>query len=234
MESKTRPGGSGIVVLEIDEEKWMVESKTCGGGSGFVTLMSERFSNDENIPYRLAYMQVLREIPPQPVWAGGGTPMDAGGGGTYRFHEVWNEPVWRKMAEDIGASPWEALVKGLADGSITMRKIVKIPSGLVRARRYDTKTATVEAVDENDCVMLFALPKEIIITGHLANSVLEDGPPPKYRPAEVAVERGEKPIRAYVVKVDDRPVARIPGEEKLAEYLKTVVLKEGQVISVTS
>jgi hypothetical protein len=193
MESKCRPGGSGFVVLEIDEEKWMVESKTCGGGtggSGFITLMSERYTNEDNAPFRLAYMQVLREVPPQPVAAEGQTLLDAGGSGTYRFFEIWNEPIWRKMAEDIGASPWEALVKGLADGSITMRKIVKSPSGMIRVRRYDTTNAEIVAVDENDCVMLFGLPKEITITGHVAGSVLEDGPPPKPSPAEIAVRTG--------------------------------------------
>jgi len=212
-----------------------MESKTCGHGrsSGFTTLLSKRYANDEGAPLRLAYLQVLKEIPAQPIAADGQTPMDAGGSGTYRFYELWNEPVWNKMAEDVEASPWEALLAGLADGSITMHKIIRIPgSPNLRSRIYNTQAATVEAVDENDCVNLFALPKDITITGHLAGTTNEILPA---RPPIPPPSADDHPVRVYVVKVDGKAVARVPESmlDKLPDTIRDLKLTDGQTITVT-
>lgn len=199
------------------------------GGSGFVTLLSKKYS-DDGASLRLAYLQVLKETPPQPVAAEGQTPMDAGGRGTYQFYELWNEPVWNKLAQDAGASPWEALLAGLADGSITMHKIIRSPGGVIRSRLYNTQAAKVEAVDLNDCINAFALPKDITIVGHLAGTITETFP---VRPPVPSTD--EHPVRVYVVKVDGKAVARVPESmlDKLPDTIRDLKLTDGQTITVT-
>src|SRR3954465_999953 len=126
-----------------------MESKTRIGGSGFTTML---FQNQ-----RLAYLQVMQDTPPTPVaTAQAVQPIDesvpleivtamAVGVGTIKctFYELWNEPVWSTLPGLQGTNNLlDVLKRQVTLGTITMQKIIKSPSGIMRARVYHNIVVT--------------------------------------------------------------------------------------------
>ena len=145
-----------------------MESKTRIGGAGFTTMTFRGT--------RLAYLQTLQDTPPQPV-AGAqvvqaiddATPQEivtslAVGAGTLRctFYEIWNTPVWSQLPglEDTNTL-LEVLTRQLQLGEVSCRKLIKSPSGMMRARVYHGCVLT--DIDEGEQVNIgtMTLPKTI-------------------------------------------------------------------------
>ncbi len=146
----------------------MSESKVRVAGSGFTTML---FQNQ-----RLAYLQVMQDTPPTPVaTAQAIQPIDesvpleivtamAVGVGTLRctFYELWNEPVWSKLPGLEGTfNLLDVLKRQVTLGSITMQKIIRSPSGIMRARVYHNVVVTDIDEGENVNIGSMTLPKTL-------------------------------------------------------------------------
>jgi hypothetical protein len=125
---------------------------------------------------RLAYLQTLQDTPPQPV-AGAQvvqaiddeTPQEivtslAVGAGTLRmtFFELWNEPVWSRLPGLEGTNNLlEVLKRQIQMGEIACRKLIRSPSGIIRARVYHNCVLT--DIDEGEQLNIgtMTLPKTI-------------------------------------------------------------------------
>lgn len=145
-----------------------MESKTRIGGSGFTTMTFRG--------QRMAYMQTLQDTPPQPV-AGAQvvqaiddeTPQEivtslAVGAGTLRmtFFELWNLPVWAQLPGlENTNNLLEVLKQQIQMGEISCRKLIKSPSGIIRARVYHNCVLT--DIDEGEQLNIgtMTLPKTI-------------------------------------------------------------------------
>jgi hypothetical protein len=125
---------------------------------------------------RLAYLQVMQDTPPTPVaTAQAIQPIDesvpleivtamAVGVGTLRctFYELWNEPVWATLPGLEGtANLLEVLRRQVTLGTITMQKIIKSPSGIMRARVYHNVVVTDIDEGENVNIGTMSLPKTL-------------------------------------------------------------------------
>lgn len=147
-----------------------MESKSRIGGSGFTTMLWQG--------QRLAYLQVLQDTPPTPVaTAQAVQPIDeplpleivtsqAVGVGTLRvtFYELWNSPVWSTLPGLEGTNNLiEVLKRQINLGNITMQKIIKIPSGIMRARVYHNCVVTDIDEGENVNIGTMTLPKTLTI-----------------------------------------------------------------------
>lgn len=146
----------------------MSESKTRIGGSGYTTLLFQG--------QRLAYLQVIQDTPPTPVASAQAVqPIDepvpleivtssAVGVGTLRmtFYEKWMSPVWSTLPGLEGTNNLlEVLRRQISLGNITMQKIVRSPSGILRARVYHQVTITDIDEGENINIGTMTLPKNI-------------------------------------------------------------------------
>lgn len=145
-----------------------MESKSRIGGSGFTTML---FQNQ-----RLAYLQVMQDTPPTPVaTAQAVQPIDesvpleivtamAVGVGTLRctFYELWNEPVWSTLPGLSGTyNLLDVLKRQVTLGTITMQKVIKSPSGIMRARVYHNVVITDIDEGENVNIGTMTLPKTL-------------------------------------------------------------------------
>lgn len=146
----------------------MSESKVRIGGSGLTTMLFQNI--------RLAYLQVMQDTPPTPVaTAQGIQPIDesvpleivtalAVGVGTLRctFYELWNEPVWATLPGLEGTSNLlDVLKRQVTMGTITMQKVIKSPSGFMRARVYHNVVVTDIDEGENINIGTMSLPKTL-------------------------------------------------------------------------
>lgn len=146
----------------------MSESKVRVAGSGFTTLL---FQNQ-----RLAYLQVMQDTPPTPVaTAQAVQPIDesvpleivtamAVGVGTLRctFYELWSEPVWSALPGLEGTfNLLDVLKRQITLGTITMQKIIRSPSGIMRARVYHNVVVTDIDEGENVNIGTMTLPKTL-------------------------------------------------------------------------
>lgn len=146
----------------------MAESKVRIAGSGFTTML---FQNQ-----RLAYLQVMQDTPPTPVaTAQAVQPIDesvpleivtamAVGVGTLRctFYELWNGPVWAALPGLEGtANLLDVLKRQVTMGTVTMQKIIKSPSGIMRARVYHNVVITDIDEGENVNIGTMTLPKTL-------------------------------------------------------------------------
>ena len=145
-----------------------MESKVRIGGSGFTTMM---WRGD-----RLAYLQNIQDTPPQPV-AGAQAiqPIDARipleivtsqavGAGTLRatFYELWNFPVWSSLPGLEGTSNLlDVLARQILLGEISMRKIIRSPSGIMRALVYHNSVVTDIDAGEQVNIGSMSLPKTL-------------------------------------------------------------------------
>lgn len=145
-----------------------MESKTRVGGSGFTTMTWRG--------QRLAYLQTLQDTPPQPV-AGAQvvqaiddeSPQEivtslAVGAGSLRltFYELWNEPVWSTLPGLEGTNTLlDVLKRQVQMGEVTCRKLIKSPSGIIRARVFHGCVLT--DIDEGEQITIgtMTLPKTI-------------------------------------------------------------------------
>lgn len=147
-----------------------MESKTRIGGSGFTTMLWQG--------QRLAYLQVLQDTPPTPVaTAQAVQPIDepvpleivtsqAVGVGTLRvtFYELWNSPVWSTLPGLEGTNNLlDVLKRQIQLGNVTMQKIVKSPSGIMRARVYHNCVVTDIDEGENVNIGSMTLPKTLTV-----------------------------------------------------------------------
>lgn len=147
-----------------------MESKSRIGGSGFTTMLWQG--------QRLAYLQVLQDTPPTPVaTAQAVQPIDepvpleivtsqAVGVGTLRvtFYELWNSPVWSTLPGLEGTNNLlEVLKRQIQLGNVTMQKIVKSPSGIMRARVYHNCVVTDIDEGENVNIGTMTLPKTLTV-----------------------------------------------------------------------
>lgn len=147
-----------------------MESKSRIGGSGFTTMLWQG--------QRLAYLQVLQDTPPTPVaTAQAVQPIDepvpmeivtsmAVGVGTLRvtFYELWNSPVWSTLPGLEGTNNLlEVLKRQIQLGNVTMQKIVKSPSGMMRARVYHNCVVTDIDEGENVNIGTMTLPKTLTV-----------------------------------------------------------------------
>jgi hypothetical protein len=145
-----------------------MESKVRIGGSGFTTML---FQNQ-----RLAYLQNMQDTPPTPVaQAQAVQPIDesvpleivtamAVGVGTIRcqFYELWSMPVWSALPGLEGtANLLEVLKRQVTMGTVTMQKVIKSPSGIMRARVYHN--VVIVDIDEGESVNIgsMTLPKTL-------------------------------------------------------------------------
>lgn len=143
-----------------------MESKVRVGGSGFTT-MTWRGT-------RLAYLQTLQDTPPQPVsGAQAVQPIDepvplevvtahAVGVGTLRmtFFELWNAPVWAQLPGlENTDTLLDVLRRQIQLGEISCRKLIRSPSGIMRAKVYHNMVVT--DIDEGEQVLIntMSLPK---------------------------------------------------------------------------
>lgn len=145
-----------------------MESKTRLGGSGFTTMLYQN--------KRLAYLQIMQDTPPTPVaQAQAVQPIDesvpleivtamAVGVGTLRctFYELWNEPVWAALPGLEGTyNLLDVLKRQVTLGAITMQKIIKSPSGIMRARVFHNVVITDIDEGENINIGTMTLPKTL-------------------------------------------------------------------------
>ncbi len=134
-----------------------MESKTRIGGSGFTTMLFQNL--------RLAYLQQLQDTPPTPVaQAQAVQPIDesvpleivtamAVGVGTLKcsFYELWNFPVWSALPGLQGTyNLLDVLKRQVSLGSISMQKVIKSPSGIMRAKVFHN--VVIVDVDEGENV----------------------------------------------------------------------------------
>jgi len=125
---------------------------------------------------RLGFCQVIQDTPPTPVaQAQAVQPIDepvpieivtaaAVGVGTLRvtFYEQWTTPVWNTLPGlENTHNLLEVLKRQLQLGTITMQKIVKSPSGLMRARVYHNVVITDIDEGENINIGTMTLPKTL-------------------------------------------------------------------------
>jgi len=145
-----------------------MESKTRVGGSGFTTMLYQN--------RRLAYLQVMQDTPPTPVaTAQAVQPIDepvpleivtamAVGVGTLRctFYELWNEPVLSGLPGREGTyNLLDVLRRQVTLGQITMQKVIKSPSGIMRARVFHNVVITDIDEGENINIGTMTLPKTL-------------------------------------------------------------------------
>lgn len=145
-----------------------MESQTRIAGSGFTTML---FQNQ-----RLAYLQIMQDTPPTPVaTAQAVQPIDesvpleivtalAVGVGTLRctFYELWNFPVWSALPGLAGTfTLLDVLKRQVSLGAVTMQKIIKSPSGIMRARIYHNVVITDIDEGENVNIGTMTLPKTL-------------------------------------------------------------------------
>lgn len=145
-----------------------MESQTRIGGSGYTTMLFQNM--------RLAYLQTMQDTPPTPVaGAVAVQPIDesvpleivtagAVGVGTLRcsFYELWNYPVWSILPGLQGTfSLIDVLKRQVSLGSISMQKIIKSPSGIMRARVYHG--VVIVDIDEGESINIgtMTLPKTL-------------------------------------------------------------------------
>ncbi len=148
----------------------MVVPKVRIGGSGY-TVMSFQST-------QLAYLQSVGDRTPQPVASAEEIqPMDEvhpleivtaqavrGGVLTLRFYELWNMPVWAQLPGFDGTnSLLEVLQRQITLGEITCRKVIKSPSGPMRARVYHGCVLTDVNEGEEVQIQTLSLPKTIQI-----------------------------------------------------------------------
>ena len=138
------------------------------GGSGFTTMLYQN--------QRLAYLQTMSDTPPTPVASATAVqPIDesvpleivhsmAVGVGTLRctFYELWNWPVWSALPGlESTYSLLDVLKRQVTLGSITMQKVIKSPTGVMRARVYHN--VVIVDIDEGENVNIgtMVLPKTL-------------------------------------------------------------------------
>jgi len=125
---------------------------------------------------RLAYLQTVQDTPPTPVaTAQAVQPIDesvpleivtamAVGVGTLRcsFYELWNFPVWSALPGLSGTyNLLDVLKRQVTLGTITMQKIIKSPSGIMRARIYHNVVITDIDEGENISIGTMTIPKTL-------------------------------------------------------------------------
>ena len=147
-----------------------MESKVRIGGSGFTTMLWQG--------QRLAYLQTMQDTPPTPVaQAMAVQPIDepvpleivtamAVGVGTLRvsFYELWNAPVWALLPGLQGTNNLlEVLKRQIQLGTITMQKVIKSPTGQMRARVFHNCVVTDIDEGENVNIGTMVLPKTLTV-----------------------------------------------------------------------
>jgi hypothetical protein len=125
---------------------------------------------------RLAYLQVIQDTPPVAVaQAQAVQPIDesvpleivtamAVGVGTLRctFYELWNFPVWAALPGLQGTfNLLDVLKRQVSLGTITMQKIIKSPSGIMRARIYHNVVITDLDEGENVTIGSMTVPRTL-------------------------------------------------------------------------
>lgn len=145
-----------------------MQSKTRIGGSGYTVLTWQG--------QRLAWCQSTNDRAPQPVApAQAVQPMDephpveivtaqAVGAGTMEltFFELWNAPVWATLPGFEGTTNLlDVLRRQVSLGEITIRKVIKSPTGTPRTRVYHNCVIT--DFDESERVEIgtMTLPKTV-------------------------------------------------------------------------
>jgi hypothetical protein len=118
----------------------------------------------------------LQDTPPSPVASATAVqPIDeavpleivtamAVGVGTLRctFYELWNEPVWSMLPGLQGtANLLQVLQAQINLGAITMQKVIKSPTGIMRSKVYHNVVIT--DIDEGESVNIgtMILPKTL-------------------------------------------------------------------------
>lgn len=146
----------------------MPEGKIRVAGSGYTTLLYQGT--------RLAYLQVIQDTPPTPVAQAQAiqaiddpVPSEiitaaAVGVGTLRlsFYEKWISPAWATLPGLEGTNNLlEVLKRQMSLGTITMQKIVRSPSGIMRARVYHDVVITDIDEGENINIGTMSIAKTI-------------------------------------------------------------------------
>jgi len=148
----------------------MTEPKVRVAGSGFTVLSFQGT--------RLAYLREVGDRTPQPVaQAEEVQPLDEpvpleivtaqavrGGVLSLQFYELWNTPVWAQLPGFEGTNNLlDVLKRQITLGAITCRKVIKSPTGVMRARVY--YNCVITDVNEGETVNIgsMTLPKTIQI-----------------------------------------------------------------------
>ena len=139
-----------------------MESRACGGcgSSGFMTLMTTN-ETGESID-RLAILQLVKDTPPMPMQSVEQNATGVGDGSlSMRFYELWNVPLWIKL---FGPEPTVASIGEVAKtDTLRLAKIIKSPSGIMRARIYDIANAVWEPVNTDTCKEFPSLHKFLTV-----------------------------------------------------------------------
>jgi hypothetical protein len=145
-----------------------VESQTRIAGSGFTTMLYQN--------QRLAYLQTIQDTPPSPVaQAQAVQPIDesvpleivtamAVGVGSLRctFYELWALPVWQALPGLQGTyNLLDVLKRQVSLGTITMQKIIKSPSGIMRAMVYHNCVITDIDLAEQITIASMTVPRTL-------------------------------------------------------------------------
>lgn len=146
----------------------MVATASRIGGSGFTTMLWNGA--------RMAYLQVMQDTPPTPVaQAQAVQPIDeavpleivtsmAVGVGTLRatFYELWNAPVWHMLPGLNGTQNLlDVLKRQISLGEVQMSKVIKTPTGAMRAKTYHGIVITDIDEGENVNIGTMTLPKTL-------------------------------------------------------------------------
>lgn len=127
---------------------------------------------------RLAYLQTMQDTPPTPIaQAQSVQPIDepvpleivtamAVGPGTLRltFYETWPAPVWAMLPGLEGTSNLlEVLKRQIQLGTVTLQKVIKNQSGMMRAKVFHN--CVVVDIDEGENVNIgtMVLPKNLTV-----------------------------------------------------------------------
>lgn len=145
-----------------------MQSLTRVGGSGFTIMLWQGI--------RMAYMQVMQDTPPTPVaTAQAVQPIDepvpleivtsmAVGVGTLRctFYELWNQPAWAMLPGLEGTQALiDVLQRQVSLGAVTIQKVIKSPTSIMRTRVYHGVTITDVDQGENVNIGTMTLPKSV-------------------------------------------------------------------------
>ncbi len=146
-ESKVRLGGSGLTVLS-----WQ--------GQTLSYLQTIQDTAPTPVATAVPVQSITDEVPSEIVTA------RAVGPGTLRltFYEEWNTAVWQKLPGFSSANSLLDVLKAqLAIGSITCRKIIKVPGGNARVKVY--QNCMITDIDDGEQVNIssMVMPKGITV-----------------------------------------------------------------------
>ena len=147
-DSKVRLGGSGLTVL------------TWQGGQPLAFLQTIQDTAPTPVATAVPVQSITDEVPSEIVTA------RAVGPGTLRltFYETWNEGVWQKLPGfSTSYNLLDVLKTQLRLGSISCRKVIKLPNGGFRIKAY--QNCMITDIDDGEQINIasMVMPKGLTV-----------------------------------------------------------------------